>query len=123
MPSDFCGMIDASCLKCRRRFGWAGRVVDRPPCPRCGFMPARADLEHDQQQLNDFRELLSELQTANPGWDKWQRARVAAGLTLRQAAELIGLSPTDLSAIERGESKPTADTASAMRQVYCGDWP
>lgn len=120
MPTDACGMIDVSCPKCRRRFGWAGRVVDRPPCPRCGFMPARADLEHDQQQLNDFRELLSELQTANPGWDKWQKARVAAGLTLRQASELIGMSAADLSAVERGEVKPSDEAAARMRQLYSG---
>jgi len=30
------GFFDVQCGACGRRFGWHGRLVDRPPCPRCG---------------------------------------------------------------------------------------
>ena len=45
------GMCDARCPKYRKRFGWRGRVVDRPPCPRCGHQLAREILERDQATI------------------------------------------------------------------------
>jgi DNA-binding XRE family transcriptional regulator len=66
-------------------------------------------------------ELLAELRTANPGWDKWRKARVAAGLTLRQAAKILEVAPSDLSAIERGEQRPSEMLAARMARCYGGD--
>ena len=117
---DTVGFMDALCPKCKKRFGWYGRVVDRPACSRCGHRPDAADLERDQAAMNDFRELLKELREANPGWDKWQKARIAAGLTLRQAAKLLEVAPTTLSEIERGQNRPSEALADRMRRCYGG---
>lgn len=35
MPSTVRGMFDATCSKCKKRFGWYGTLFDKPPCPRC----------------------------------------------------------------------------------------
>lgn len=118
--TDSKGFIDAQCPKCRAKIGWYGRVVDRPACHRCGHKPPAADLEHDQAEIDNFRELLAELRQANPGWDKWQRARVAAGLTLRQAAKLLSVLPTQLSEIEQGKVRPSEEFAKQMSECYGG---
>jgi DNA-binding XRE family transcriptional regulator len=112
--------IDVSCAKCGKKFGWFGLVVERPPCPRCGDRPAPADLERDQAAMNDFRELLAELRQANPGWDQWRKARIAAGLTLRQAARLLEVAPMTLSEIERGENRPSEALTARMIRCYEG---
>ncbi|MDE2102916.1 MAG: helix-turn-helix transcriptional regulator [Patescibacteria group bacterium] len=113
-------MIDASCPKCKTRIGWYGRVVDRPACHRCGHQVPRAELERDQATMDEFRAMLAELHKANPGWETWGKARVAAGLTLRQAAKLLNVSPTDLSAIERGETRLDDVMAERMKRLYGG---
>jgi hypothetical protein len=33
------GCFDVQCRHCGKRFGWQGRLADRPPCPRCGTGP------------------------------------------------------------------------------------
>jgi len=33
------GFFDVQCRHCGKRFGWYGRLADRPPCPRCGTGP------------------------------------------------------------------------------------
>ncbi len=113
-------MIDASCPRCKKRFGWCGSPANRPACPKCGHRPPQAELDKDEATMNDFRELLAELRTANPGWDKWRKARVAAGLTLRQAAKLLEVAPTALSEIERGENRPSEALAGRMIRCYGG---
>lgn len=120
MATSEAAFIDVSCPQCRKKFGWYGRVVDRPPCPRCGHQVDRSTLEHDQGEMDSFRELLAELRQANPGWEKWQKARVAAGLTLRQAAKLLEIAPTTLSEIERGQNRPSEALADRMRKCYGG---
>jgi len=112
--------IDVCCPKCRAKFGWYGRLMDRPPCPRCRFTIPREELERDQAKMDASRELLAELRQANPGWSKWRKARVAAGLTLRQAAKLLGVAPTTLSEIERGENQPSEALAARMVGCYGG---
>lgn len=44
-------MMDASCRKCGKRFGWQGILTDRPPCPECGDTIPMADLEREQLKL------------------------------------------------------------------------
>ena len=30
------GFSNATCGKCGKRFGWTGRLSEKPPCPKCG---------------------------------------------------------------------------------------
>ena len=112
--------IDACCKRCHARIGWYGTVLEHPGCPRCGWKPAPETLQSDHQKMVNFRELLTELRQANPGWDKWQKSRVAAGLTLRQAAKLLEVAPTTLSEIERGQNRPSEELAGRMARCYDG---
>jgi ribosome-binding protein aMBF1 (putative translation factor) len=112
--------IDVSCPKCRRKFGWFGTMTERPPCPRCGHEIDKASLAHDQAKIDEFRTLLAERREANPNWDQWRKARVAAGLTLRQAAKILEVAPVMLAAIERGENKPSQALADRMARCYGG---
>lgn len=50
--------MDATCSKCGKRFGWVGKVTDRPACPNCGDRPSDESLQADEEELNDFKELL-----------------------------------------------------------------
>jgi transcriptional regulator with XRE-family HTH domain len=68
--------------------------------------------------MDQFRELPAELRSADPRWEKWRKARLAAGLTLRQAAKLIDIAPSELSLIERAEAQPLPRLAAAMANVY-----
>jgi hypothetical protein len=51
-------MADATCPRCRRRFGWPGDAADCPGCPRCGWKPDPASLAADQAEVEAFREYL-----------------------------------------------------------------
>ena len=54
------GMMDATCRKCGHRFGWAGDLMDRPPCPECGDEIPAAELERVQRQLEkDLQEIVN----------------------------------------------------------------
>lgn len=44
--------------------------------------------------------------------------RVACGLGLREAARAVGLSPSVLSAVERGELRPEGDAESGIARMY-----
>jgi len=115
------GFIDSVCKKCGKRIGWHGRVVDMPCCPRCGAKPDAAALEHDQAEVDSFRELLREMKERVPGWSQWRRARVAAGLTLRQAARILDVTPTLLSLIEQAEASPLPSLVGRMGACYSGE--
>jgi DNA-binding XRE family transcriptional regulator len=118
MTEDMKAFFDASCRSCRKRIGWFGLAVDQPACPRCGWKPDPATLEADQAAMNDFHEMLSELRDANPNWEHWRKARVAAGLTLRQAAKLLEVTPSGLSDIERGQNQPSEALCGRMARCY-----
>lgn len=118
--TDTKAFIDAACKRCHARIGWYGTVLEHPGCHRCGWKPNPETLKADHEEMVNFRELLAELRQANPGWDKWQKARVAAGLTLRQAAKLLEVAPTTLSEIERGETRPSEALAGRMARCYGG---
>lgn len=53
------GMIDVVCPKCCRRYGWVGKLKDRPKCPRCGHYIPAADLTEDSEALREFKEFLA----------------------------------------------------------------
>lgn len=71
--------------------------------------------------MDNFRELLGELRQANPGWEKWQKARVAAGLSLRQAAKELGVMPSELSDYEQCRKTPSEEFARKMADCYSGE--
>jgi uncharacterized Zn finger protein (UPF0148 family) len=54
-------MIDATCPKCGRRFGWQGKMVDRPDCT-CGHNFPKAELEAADAELEkSMKELAAQL--------------------------------------------------------------
>lgn len=112
---------DARCPFCGAHVGWSGRVTDCPPCPRCGQMPKAEKLAADQAEIDDFRQLLKELRDADAGWERWREARLAAGLTLRQAAKLIDVPPSTLEDIEQGRAAPMPGLLERMRRCYGGE--
>lgn len=114
------GFFDVSCPQCRKRFGWSGHAIDRPACPRCGYQAPAEDRASDARQIEEFRELLAELSQASPSWGKWKKARVAAGLTLRQAAKLLEVAPETLWDIEANINYPSEALAGRMVRCYGG---
>ena len=112
--------IDATCPKCRARIGWHGRYADRPACQHCGHRPDQAALDSIQERADEYRREVAEQQATNPGWERWRDARVAAGLALRSVAGFLGVSPTDLSAIEQGRAVPSPEMAERMTRLYRG---
>lgn len=46
---------DARCPKCSKRFGWTGKMTDRPPCPGCGLV---VDMTEDQKEMDKFEQML-----------------------------------------------------------------
>jgi ribosome-binding protein aMBF1 (putative translation factor) len=110
-------MIDVACPHCGKKYGFAGRVIDCPPCPRCGKEPDRAGLEHDQAILDEFAEFAREWKErgrlVKPG-----RQRMAAGLTRRQAAKILGVDVLLLADVEAGRAEPGAELAAKMAAAY-----
>lgn len=115
--------IDAQCPKCRRKIGWFGTALDHPGCSRCGWKPDRVQLEADHKKMTECRETLAALKTNSPGWEVWGKARVLAGLTLRQAAKILEVTPSDLSDVEHCRAKPSEALADRMRRCYEDDKP
>jgi DNA-binding XRE family transcriptional regulator len=110
-------MIDVRCRHCRKRYGYCGEPRDCPACPYCSAEPDRAALDHDQEQMDEFRTWLSEWKDrkklARPG-----RVRMAAGLSLGQAAKLLGVGRELLAKVETGEVEPSADLTARMAETY-----
>ena len=116
----FAMMIDVACEKCGRRIGWRGRMADRPACPRCEYRPAQAELEAADAKIQEMQRLLS----SRPVAEYCRRQRVAAGLTLRQAAIRLGLTGTELSDYEEGCRALPDALAQQMGALYgCGEQP
>lgn len=113
--------FDSRCWKCGVRIGWQGELKDAPRCHKCGAEPDRKALAEDQAKMDDAERLML-LHPRNAKPNDLQRQRVQAGLTLRQAAELLGVVPSDLSAWENGRAELPADVAQRMAACYqCGD--
>jgi ribosome-binding protein aMBF1 (putative translation factor) len=110
-------MIDASCSKCGRRFGWYGTMANMPACRRCGFRPPQEALDKEEAKMREMEErMLTHPKDANA--ETWRKQRVDAGLTLRRAAKLLGVFPKDLSAMEQGDLTPSADLLERMAKIY-----
>lgn len=50
--ADAIGFFDVRCEQCGRRYGWRGKMADRPPCPGCSHITT-VDLTAVQKQLLD----------------------------------------------------------------------
>ena len=109
-------MIDVQC-KCGKRFGWAGRMANRPACPRCGDRPPQAELEEADRRMDADRELFL-THPMKATLDQLRQQRVAAGLTLRQAAKLLNISLSELSDYEFGRRHLEPAFAERMAKVY-----
>ncbi len=48
-------MFDATCPKCQKRFGWSGKLTDKPPCPRCGHQDSLEELEAAEAKMEAFQ--------------------------------------------------------------------
>lgn len=109
--------FDASCRKCGAHIGWNGDPRAMPNCHKCGAAPDQRAVESDAKAIEDFRELMAErpLSATHP---RLRKMRLASGLTLRKAAELLGLTGTDLTSIENGERPLTPELSSKMVDVY-----
>lgn len=54
---------DARC-SCGKRFGWVGKLTDKPPCPKCGKKDDMASLLKEQEEMDRFEdELFNRLET------------------------------------------------------------
>lgn len=52
--------LDGHCRRCNTKIHWQGEMKDRPTCPKCFHKPSDAELQSDQEILDDFRRLLRE---------------------------------------------------------------
>jgi ribosome-binding protein aMBF1 (putative translation factor) len=110
-------LIDLRCHACGHGYGYRGEPRDCPPCPRCKVPPERKDMGHDQEVMDEFRSFLRDWKErktlARPG-----RVRMAAGLSLRQAAKLLDCDPTSLAEVEHGSAALTPELAAKMADAY-----
>jgi DNA-binding XRE family transcriptional regulator len=110
-------MIDVTCPKCGRRIGWCGSMANRPACPACGHRPRQADLDAVEAKMQEIRDRAATHPRDAKG-DTLRRQRLDAGLTLRKAAELLGISAKSLSDLESGRAEPMLALAADMARVY-----
>ena len=46
------GFYDATCPKCKKRFGWRGSMADKPACPKCRYLdPPDPEVEERIRKL------------------------------------------------------------------------
>lgn len=109
-------MIDVQC-KCGKRMGWYGRFVDRPACPKCGDRPPQESLEETDRRMDHDRQLF-ETHPQRATLEQLWELRVKAGLTLRQAAKVLGVEAKELSDVEWGRTHGTLELMQAMAEAY-----
>lgn len=52
------GFFDATCTNCKRKVGWSGSYLDRPPCPRCGHKLTKEELEEGDTEDREHIEAM-----------------------------------------------------------------
>ncbi len=50
--------FDATCPKCKKRFGWSGELIDKPTCPKCGHRDDPAGLQKAADEMAKWKEEL-----------------------------------------------------------------
>ena len=113
-------MIDVSCPKCGRKFGWFGTMKDRPPCPRCQHQLPQAELDEAELRMADLRRRIDTHPKDAKDRDLMEMRKLA-GLTLRQAAAQLGIAPSELSDYEWCRKPLPPEMAEKMSETYgCG---
>src|SRR6185312_11599853 len=110
-------MIDARCSKCRAHIGWYGTMASMPVCSKCGHRPPQAELDAVAARMEEQRQRLA-TSPLRASADMKRQQRVDAGLTLRQAAKLLGVPAVYLASVERGDVAPTPEECQKMAEVY-----
>lgn len=115
------GFYDATCDKCRARFGWRGEVRDRPVCPKCGYRGDERKLSEDAEAV-DRMFMLLRTHPKDADGETLKEMRKFAGLGMRQAGELLKLDPfSTICRYEDGSLPVPADVADRMAKLYgCG---
>lgn len=73
------GFYDATCTKCRKRFGWCGELKDKPPCPKCRHHDKISQEESDriekmmEDSLREAREVELDAQQADKELHNYKR--------------------------------------------------
>jgi len=83
----------------------------------CGHRSPQADLDAAAANMAETQRLL-ELSPHRASGEELRQQRILAGLTLRQAARLLAVSPTILSGWEQGRDAPSAEQVRSLAGWY-----
>lgn len=51
--------FDLYCRKCKKKISFDGAsLLDMPPCPGCGYVVPKEELEGDNKEVEQFKEFL-----------------------------------------------------------------
>lgn len=113
-------MFDARCPKCRRRIAWAGEIIDRPACTKCGHRPDNESLQKDQAEMTETLRLMA-LHPRRASVGDLARMRELAGISLAQASVILKVNAQELLGIESGLTPVSDAIADKMSRAYgCG---
>jgi len=121
--SDTAAFFDARCPSCGARYGWYGTADAAPhSCRSCGY-DLKAQREAHAQDAASIGEMMERRSTPANQCDgeKLRAKRIDAGLTLRQAANLLDTTMTRLSHIEQGRATANDVLTRRMDRVYGGE--
>src|SRR5260221_14357842 len=110
-------MIDVACPQCGRKFGWCGTFAQRPYCPSCRHRPPQTELDAVDAHMEADR-VRRETDPLCASGAVLRQQRLDAGLGLRQAGKVMGMFPSDLSAVEQGNMACSEWMAERMREAY-----
>lgn len=49
------GFFDTSCPKCRGKYGWHGKITNKPSCPRCGHGITPQEMEDADFEIRTLK--------------------------------------------------------------------
>jgi hypothetical protein len=112
-------MWDVHCEKCGKKFGYAGKFSDQPPCPKCGHQKPKDKLEGIQKILDEDERIIESSIKDIQAFHR-RRKRTLAGLTARQAARLSGIDIPRLDKYESGQEELTEEETKKLDALYSG---
>lgn len=111
------GYFDGECGKCNAKIAWCGTVENRPPCPKCGWMPSDESLAVERNAVREFELHLTKDAHFETGVSL-RAARKYCGIPLKHAAEVLDLTPEVLARIEQDIDPMTPELADKMNELY-----